>query len=114
MESLVVIGALTFVILATNFKEIRGAVKKFLGIDKETKGEIDVTGHGEICILLSSKCIDKIDVKFKEANDCDQVPCDPGSDDFLSYHLCKMKKHSELKISWSVSRPMTIVWNVRH
>lgn len=86
-------------------------------------GELDVTGHGKVEIILGNRHPNNIVVKFKGGHH--HVPCNPKHNDELRWELenkhhshphdyrhdhCQHEDKYVLIVSWNVTDVRTIEW----
>lgn len=92
-----------------------------LFISRKINGELTVAGSDQAMFELPERP-NTVDVQFVDDSSC--APCDPGTDDELSWEVkklccdgteskrCKCRKKWFLVIKWKVAGMRKIVWEV--
>ena len=88
-----------------------GKILRLFKNSSETSGQITVSGADSLSFDVRCNNSKKVKVYFLEVDPV-ATPCDPGTDDALSYVLIPKKgASSTLKVSWNVSGVRSIIWN---
>jgi len=82
--------------------------------NEKTSGELTVSGTDSLSFEIKCKHYGRVKAWFVDM-DPDNVPCNPGTEDTLSYCVEPIKgSHCLLKLSWKVSGIRLICWTTEH
>lgn len=77
--------------------------------EKDLSGKLYVSGEGSLEITFK-ECNEAVCVYFDDESNI--VPCNPGTEDFLNWHIVDEGCYYKLVIAWDVYGVRTIVWNI--
>lgn len=82
--------------------------------NKNVAGRLLAFGNNGVKIKCK-KNIKSVNVFFiNEDDECVpcNIPCDPGNNEVLEWHLIEYRRHMILHITWDLKTPKTICWEL--